>query len=489
MKNFSRLISAALLWCVACSSPVAAAEPTLADFARSQVGREAFGLYLAGQKAGWMVIDTHLARHDGQEALEAVDDMHIVMQFLGVEAKTELHSVTRHALDGAGELLYAEASETEDDRTIQRIAERDGNELRIRTTENGATSDRRSPLPRDTLTVARNLEAWLAKPPQPGERFTTYELTLDGDAIDEALETEFVESTRLVWGGVPMTAHRIKTVWDGAKGEMLVAGDGRMLRGKLGMILEVRAEEESVAKTLGGEPVDMLAASAIHVDQPLGDGADINRLTLQLSGLADFQLPQSPRQQVTQRGDGMAELVLTREQPVDAGTALSDASREASLQATPAVQSDAESIRTLAAQIIGDETDAVRRASLIVDWIGKNLEQSYAANASTATAVLEQRSGDCTEHALLFTALARAAGVPARQIGGVVYVDDPSPLFAWHAWAEIHDGRAWVSVDPMWQQVRINPTHIQFSVDSEADAAWINVLGAVKVEVKDVQRQ
>ena len=70
----------------------------------------------------------------------------------------------------------------------------------------------------------------------------------------------------------------------------------------------------------------------------------------------------------------------------------------------------------------------------------KNLRKTYDANADDALTVLENKAGDCTEHTLLFTTLARAAGIPARQVGGVVYVGGDKPSFGWHAWSEIHDG-------------------------------------------------
>ncbi len=183
-----------------------------------------------------------------------------------------------------------------------------------------------------------------------------------------------------------------------------------------------------------------------------------------------------------------AEVVLARETEKPESTPLSGQERARFLRATPSVQCDDPKIKKLAAEIVGAEKDPVQIAQKLVDWIDSNLRPTYSANASTATAVLEQRAGDCTEHALLFTALARAAGVPARQLGGVVYTEEPSPLFAWHAWAEIHNGDGWISVDPMWAQVRIDPTHIQFSVDDGDDAAWINILGKVSIEVKDIQR-
>jgi len=105
-----------------------------------------------------------------------------------------------------------------------------------------------------------------------------------------------------------------------------------------------------------------------------------------------------------------------------------------------------------------------------------------AANASTTLEVLDNMAGDCTEHTLLFVSLARAAGLPAREVGGVAFVNvDDRPLFGWHAWAEVHDGEQWVTVDPTWDELYVDATHVKFSEGD--DMAWLNVLGHVKFKV------
>ena len=35
--------------------------------------------------------------------------------------------------------------------------------------------------------------------------------------------------------------------------------------------------------------------------------------------------------------------------------------------------------------------------------------------------------------------------------------------FNWHAWAEIHDGRQWLSMDPTWNEVQVDATHLVLS--------------------------
>ena len=63
----------------------------------------------------------------------------------------------------------------------------------------------------------------------------------------------------------------------------------------------------------------------------------------------------------------------------------------------------------------------VKVATLLSKWVYRKVRKTYAANADNALAVLDQLAGDCTEHSLLFVALARSVGLPAREVGGLAY--------------------------------------------------------------------
>ena len=60
---------------------------------------------------------------------------------------------------------------------------------------------------------------------------------------------------------------------------------------------------------------------------------------------------------------------------------------------------------------------AVLRADL-----GHEEEVARLLPDATAAEVARSREGDCTEHAVLLAALARARGIPARVAMGLVYV-------------------------------------------------------------------
>lgn len=68
---------------------------------------------------------------------------------------------------------------------------------------------------------------------------------------------------------------------------------------------------------------------------------------------------------------------------------------------------------------------------------------------TSAIEALRDRRGVCQDHAHIFIAAARAAGVPARYVNGYFLCDSEAPSEAHHAWAEAFvDGLGWVGFDP-----------------------------------------
>lgn len=76
------------------------------------------------------------------------------------------------------------------------------------------------------------------------------------------------------------------------------------------------------------------------------------------------------------------------------------------------------------------------------------LDVSWDRGFDVASQVARHRSGDCTEHAVLLTALARAVGIPAQVVVGTVIVRSGERVAAYgHAWVELHREAGWSIVD------------------------------------------
>ena len=73
----------------------------------------------------------------------------------------------------------------------------------------------------------------------------------------------------------------------------------------------------------------------------------------------------------------------------------------------------------------------------------------YIKRQRGALWAMKKGKGDCTEAACLFVALCRVNKIPARVIGGwAVDRNETLGFYAYHNWAEFHDGSRWVLADP-----------------------------------------
>jgi hypothetical protein len=146
----------------------------------------------------------------------------------------------------------------------------------------------------------------------------------------------------------------------------------------------------------------------------------------------------------------------------------------------PLVQSRDPRIQALARQVAGRRRDPVRVAELLNEWVYENLEKRVMVTVPSALDVLDARRGDCNEHTVLYVALARAAGIPARTAAGLVYVDG---RFYYHAWPEVYLSD-WVAVDPTFGQFPADASHLRFTIGGLArQVELIRLIGRLQLDV------
>jgi hypothetical protein len=152
------------------------------------------------------------------------------------------------------------------------------------------------------------------------------------------------------------------------------------------------------------------------------------------------------------------------------------------LEASPWVESQDPEIQAKAKEISKNSKSVFEAAIRIMRWVHENVAPVPSLSLPKSKQVLVSKKGDCNEYTVLFTALARAAGVPTRMVAGLVYQNG---RFFYHAWAEIYAGR-WIAVDPTFGQAPADVTHIPLiEGDLEEQAALVNQIGKLKVEVME----
>lgn len=148
----------------------------------------------------------------------------------------------------------------------------------------------------------------------------------------------------------------------------------------------------------------------------------------------------------------------------------------------PLIESNDPRIAAQTRQIIRRERGPARAAALLMHWVHSSVQRTTPAGgrAPSAVKVLEQRSGDCNEFTTLFVALARAAGLPARTVSGLLY---HRGRFYYHAWAEIYLND-WIPVDPTFDQFPADAAHLRIAIGGLArQVELIPRIGRLKLEV------
>ncbi|MGL4555594.1 MAG: transglutaminase-like domain-containing protein, partial [Gemmataceae bacterium] len=371
---------------------------------------------------------------------------------------------------------------------ISREASLAGKRFEVVTTPGGRKTARKVNVPKDTLVNQRALEEWLAAARKPGDAREKWGVTWEEADIDQKETYTFRASKDVVLSGVKTRLLSVEVESDGAKMPAEVFPDGKVFSAEVGGLLTIKMEPEKVAKAVDESLVDLMSAASVVLDEDLGLlGRAVDVLKLELSDIGDFKFPASHRQAVTE-GKGSVTVELKRDFRVAEGAALTKADERRWTRHTPRIQCDEKAIREKAEEAVGDEKDPLKRARRLARWVYKALKKSYSDNAETSLEVLQHKAGDCTEHALLYVALCRSLGIPAREVGGLAYVRGSKPMLGWHAWAEVHDGHQWISVDPTWDQFYVDGTHLKLSEGSR-DNAWANLAGKVRVKVLDFKRR
>lgn len=165
--------------------------------------------------------------------------------------------------------------------------------------------------------------------------------------------------------------------------------------------------------------------------------------------LAEYQLMPSKRIDIEVKGKAELSLYPKKESMTEKELAVY-------LEEKPYWQLSNGKIASLAKEL--------RTPKAIYDYVVKTLTYDFSRVTSNkgrlgAVGVLNNpNSAVCLEFTDLFVALARAAGIPAREVDGYAYTENPKqrPLSLvqdiLHAWPEYYDKdkQTWVMIDPTW---------------------------------------
>ena len=91
-------------------------------------------------------------------------------------------------------------------------------------------------------------------------------------------------------------------------------------------------------------------------------------------------------------------------------------------------------------------------------------DKNYSNGFDIASQVARSQEGDCTEHAVLLSALLRMYGYPARVVTGIyISLDEPKLAYG-HAWTEYYEKNKWLGLDATRVSQEVGSQHVPTNV-------------------------
>ena len=460
----------------------------LLGFIKEHLGVSSYGNYMGGKKVGWDTDEIKLTKLNGVEVVSQVSESYFKALFGGNKTEVIDRTEVFYSLVGKGEILLIKSFHLENGAKKTRELNLQKGGLTLVTTTQNRLDEKKVSKPKENLSMQMDLASWLKSKRNKGDVFDCFSTSVEEDDLNVPTRYIYKSKKNIQVTGGDLMVHEVDQETHGALFYSLLENNGRLHYGRMGKIIEYRLESNDVAKKLDNDLVDLIQISAVTLDKKLGDPVKIKSLKLSFVADDDFDVPQSHRQIITKGKDNNLVMEIKRDFIIKNGKALLPDERKRSLASSISIPSDNPKIIALATKIVGDAPTDFEKVSRIVKWIFTNLEKTMAKNSDNALDILDKKAGDCTEHTLLFVTLARALGIPSREVGGIAYMaGEKVPKMAWHAWAEFHDGKQWLTADPTWNQTLVDGTHIKFS-EGSTDLKWLNILGGLTLQVIDFQK-
>lgn len=426
------------------------------------------------------------------------DEMVLRVNLLGQASEIRLFMKGRLDLDWAIQTLdFDLGSEAAD---FSARAHRVDNKLKILIRTGGERIEREIPLsqPPYLYTEPVLAEKLRQEGIKPGLKLSVpvFEpLTQTFDLVN--LEVQELEPVKLA--GEEVNAYKVSETFRGQTEYLWITAAGDVVKewhpsGFTALKIDRAAALNLLTDSDSGLNPDLISALAVESDRYIENSRQVKLLKARIKGPA---LEGLDLEGDGQKLSGRTVEILTAEIP-SASYQIpysGDPEIEQYLKPDWQAQSDAEPIVRQAQEILGEEKDSAQAAALLAQWVSRYVEDSMVVSIPSAVEVLAKKKGACKEHAVLFTALARAAGIPARMATGLVYSDAYLIKgFYYHAWAEVYlagpagkNGK-WIRVDPTFNQFPADATHLRLKTGNlEEMISLMQVVGQTKIEVLEYQ--
>jgi len=457
--------------------------------------------FIQGVRVGYARTTIRRLEHDGEDLVAIDGTTHLALRRFGTPMDMDMRFASTETSDGR--LVTCESVINQAANAVVTRGRVVNGRLELQITTSGKTTTETIPWSADDGGFYALQQSLARRPMQPGEKRTIRGLDPSTNNLSAtelvARDTETVKllgktAELLRIDGVTTLDNRPfkETLWADRKGEIWKTETDVL------SMETVRTTKEEALRATDSAPLDFAWNVAIKVDHRLKQPHATKRVRYRVH--VERENPAAvfasgPSQQVRPVDANTAEVTVYALRPGDSTgnpEAKPDPPTAKDREPNNWIQSDHPEIVAAAKEAAGDVKDPWALAVALERYAHDRIPRPGFSQAfDTAVDVLRSGEGDCTEHAVLLAALARARGIPARVAIGLVY---QKQTFLYHMWTEMFLEGRWIPMDATLAQGGIGAAHLKLVASNLAGASALScflpvaqVAGRLKIEILDAQ--
>jgi len=365
--------------------------------------------------------------------------------------------------------------------------EREGDALKITMETISGKTERILPLEKELILPSLISKLLTENKLTPGDKFyiPLFEPLSILMGMNDSVSTHRIEGKETM--EIPLgefDTYKVHSDFMGSQSTSWITAEGEVVKQEFppGLIAIKESKEDIINKK--NSSFDIVQKTSIPANVKLNDARKLKYLRVRIDGIGtldEFDIEDGYRQHL----DGQIVEIRSNESNSFENSYTLPYDSPEYLELTKAdflIQSDDKDIVAITNKVLDGEKDPIKATRKINYWIYKNLKKSATVSLPNAKDVLRTKVGDCNEHAALFSAMSRAAGIPTKTVLGTMYYEE---RFYYHAWNEVYIGE-WVAVDSTYGQLPADATHIKLIEGDLAKSGEIlKVVGKINIEIID----
>ena len=424
-----------------------------------------YNLHMMNKKIGFVHTFLEKTIYNNEEMLRIKTDINMELSGLGKKFTIETNRIEYLDSELKPRYFFSTSNESGEKHTEGKIID---NIAYISTTLNGKTTKVEVEIPNDTISESAAVEHLITNNKlRAGEKLNIHTFSFDLLKPVEA-KLNVIGKDNLTYQSEDLEVFLIETKLDilgGINSRIWITEDGITFKNSTDMMGFAMVTTKTDRTTAIGntDEIDIMLKSRIiptgKKSKP-GTSRLVAELKLTKGNLIDTVVDN--HRQSLELNDERSGVLSIHVSDIDETNCLNlpiqNTDFDEFLSPSTYIESDNEEIKKKAEFVINGEVNSWKAAKKLSDWVYKTIiDKNLSGGYSTSLATLETQSGDCTEHTVLFIALARSVGIPSRICTGLILTGGG---FYYHFWPEVYVGR-WVQMDPSIGQDIADANHIQ----------------------------